>query len=287
MGCCIGCCCVGRCGPPHCERFGDKALSRLPEEKTKNLQKDLVLVRLTPANIDEALNLSVASFCGTASTDPEMGFVWGLGSTFKEKLFEDPDRVAFMRFIHKWCFVVAVNYGMILGIRDTSGTLLAVTYVLTPGNTHAAATPTFPAALCSASFGAAAREIGGGAPHEDDPEKYPGVADRLKVMDNIMAKAHHTHAPGDHYYVWVAAVSPAAQGKGCCRFLFDAVSGLADLDKVDCYLETVGERNIKVYERLGYKHEKDYSSADYMPPAQDGELLNDVLNMSIMVRHFK
>jgi len=288
MGCCIGCCCVGQCGAPHCESFGNEALSRLPKTKTENTDKGLRLVRLTPAEMDEALDVSVASFCGTASTDPEQGFAWALGSAFQEKAFDDPDRMSFLRWIHKWCFIIAVNYGMLLGARDAaSGALLAVTFVLTPGNTHASSVPSFPAALCSPSFGSAMLKIGGGPPHEEAADKYPGCDERMKVMDKMMSVAHPTHAPGLHYYVWVMAVSPAAQGKGCCRFIFDAVSELADLDKVECYLETVGERNIKVYERLGYDHVKDYSSADFMPTDETAHLGTEAVDMAIMVRRCK
>merc|ERR1712159_943856 len=99
-----------------------------------------------------------------------------------------------------------------------------------------------------------------------------------------MNTAHCAWAPGDHYYVWVMAVSREAQGKGCCRFVLYAVSGLADRKKVDCYLETVGARNISVYEKLGYEHVKDYILEVPQDESTDLKEESGELTMAVMVR---
>ena len=58
------------------------------------------------------------------------------------------------------------------------------------------------------------------------------------------------------------SILPDAQGKKCCSALMRCVSAMADVDKMPCYLETHGDRNISIYNHFGYTQHKDYTLED-------------------------
>lgn len=257
-------------------------MARLPPFVKQNDEKGLTLVGITDTDMDEALSVIVASFSGSESTAPEPGLDWALGPLFKQK-WDDENRLEFFRYFQKWCMTVAVNYGMLLGVRSKEGHLLAVVVLLPPGNAYAADT-TCPQACCSSAFCSAVARMGNTPIHEKTEVFGPDAEKRMDMICAAMKQSRTENVPEDHWYVYTMAVSPQAQGKGCCRFALDAVSALADLDKVDCYLETTGERNIAVYERLGYKHAGEYELR--LPVSEDTNLKDDSGNITLttMVR---
>lgn len=63
--------------------------------------------------------------------------------------------------------------------------------------------------------------------------------------------------PNGYYFVNIVTVSPAAQGKGVGRKLFEVVMDKADEEGRSCYLESSRwEPNVKIYEKMGFKVEK-------------------------------
>lgn len=57
-----------------------------------------------------------------------------------------------------------------------------------------------------------------------------------------------------YYFCNIVAVSPAAQGRGVGRKLFEEVMGVADREGRKCYLESSrNEPNVGIYERLGFE----------------------------------
>ncbi len=66
-------------------------------------------------------------------------------------------------------------------------------------------------------------------------------------------KLHARLAPRTHWYLWVIGVEPACQGQGIGSKLLRPILARADADGVPCYLETEGERNVRFYEKHGFK----------------------------------
>ena len=74
-------------------------------------------------------------------------------------------------------------------------------------------------------------------------DTYMGYADKL----------HKRHAPESHWYLWAVGVDPPSQGKGIGSRLLQPVLARASADGTACYLETGIERNIRFYEKHGFK----------------------------------
>jgi ribosomal protein S18 acetylase RimI-like enzyme len=66
-------------------------------------------------------------------------------------------------------------------------------------------------------------------------------------------KLHARLAPRSHWYLWVIGVKPACQGQGIGSKLLQPILARADADGVPCYLETEGERNVRFYEKHGFR----------------------------------
>jgi ribosomal protein S18 acetylase RimI-like enzyme len=74
--------------------------------------------------------------------------------------------------------------------------------------------------------------------------------DQISKIQNSMEKKH---AKFPHRYLWAIATLPQHQGKGYGSILVQHI--LEDLKKnnLPCYLETTKQKNIKIYEKLGFK----------------------------------
>ncbi|CAG7932810.1 unnamed protein product [Penicillium olsonii] len=69
--------------------------------------------------------------------------------------------------------------------------------------------------------------------------------------------------PQGYYFCNIVAVSPAAQGKGIGKLLFEAVTHKADKEGVKCYLESSKSvPNVAIYERLGFGMRKEMECRD-------------------------
>jgi Acetyltransferase (GNAT) family len=76
---------------------------------------------------------------------------------------------------------------------------------------------------------------------------------RLQAYGDLAEKLHHEHAPADHWYLWAIGVRPEDQGKGIAGRLAAPILARADQQSLPCYLETHVEKNVGVYERLGFE----------------------------------
>jgi ribosomal protein S18 acetylase RimI-like enzyme len=76
---------------------------------------------------------------------------------------------------------------------------------------------------------------------------------RFDIYMTYADKLHTRHAPRSHWYLWVIGVEPARQGRGIGSRLLQPILARADADGVPCYLETEGERNVRFYEKHGFK----------------------------------
>lgn len=57
----------------------------------------------------------------------------------------------------------------------------------------------------------------------------------------------------EYIYLFIVGVDPAHQGKGYGSILLDEITKDADTKQLPIYLETATERNVKMYEKRGFK----------------------------------
>lgn len=68
----------------------------------------------------------------------------------------------------------------------------------------------------------------------------------------IMGKLHKEHVPEPHWYLLMVGVDPEHQGHGLGPALVKEGLRRADEANCPCYLETSRDRNVPLYERLGF-----------------------------------
>ncbi|EAW07638.1 GNAT family N-acetyltransferase [Aspergillus clavatus NRRL 1] len=69
--------------------------------------------------------------------------------------------------------------------------------------------------------------------------------------------------PRGYYFCNIVAVSPAAQGRGIGKKLFEAVTDRADEEGVKCYLESSKNvPNVEIYRRMGFEMAKEMECRD-------------------------
>jgi ribosomal protein S18 acetylase RimI-like enzyme len=80
------------------------------------------------------------------------------------------------------------------------------------------------------------------------------VYERADIFEEVYGDQHSKFGPkGPHWYICYVAVSPKSQGRGIGREIMRRLGRAADEQQIACYLETSGERNIRLYESVGYK----------------------------------
>lgn len=205
------------------------------------------------ADMDQAVNVMGRSFAGSATSAPEGSFDWALGPALKEQ-WDDPRRLRLTSWYTKWCLVTALQFGGVAwGVcdeEDESGALLGVFVALPPGRAHVHNSGEFTCRMLRTAL-----TMGGGPPdtvNVGQPDGYSrGTSARMQSMGPALHPLRERH-----WYIWIAAVAPEAQGKGVSRQVFDVFNRLADLEDLPCYLLTHGERNIAIYSKFGYQINK-------------------------------
>ncbi|MEX0719119.1 MAG: GNAT family N-acetyltransferase [Balneolaceae bacterium] len=79
-----------------------------------------------------------------------------------------------------------------------------------------------------------------------------GVKRSMKLSSYI-DKIREEYAPEVHWYLMALGVDSTKQGKGTGSALLHPLLAKADKEGTDCYLETFSLRNIKFYEKFGFK----------------------------------
>ncbi len=135
-----------------------------------------------------------------------------------------------------WLFDRVVHYSLLYGEVYTTPGLEGVACWLPPGQTHVTLWRVVRSGLHAAPLrmGLAAYR-------------------RFNAYMGYAAKFHARYAPESHWYLWAIGVNPASQGKGVGSRLMRFVLMRADADGTACYLETGTERNIRFYEKHGFK----------------------------------
>lgn len=82
-----------------------------------------------------------------------------------------------------------------------------------------------------------------------------GVASTRRFMNlaDYSGELHTSHAKRLHWYLLLVGVEPTRQGKGIGSELLNPFLKKLDADGFPCYLETWNERNLRFYERHGFK----------------------------------
>jgi len=76
---------------------------------------------------------------------------------------------------------------------------------------------------------------------------------RYSVLAAYINEAHRRSVLADHWYLLMVAVTPEKQGRGIGTALLEPVLVRADRERVPCYLDTLEQRNLGYYERLGFR----------------------------------
>ncbi len=135
-----------------------------------------------------------------------------------------------------WLFDRVVHYSLLYGQVYTTPVLEGVACWLPPGQTRL----TIPRIVRSGLY-ATPMKMGWAAYRRFDT--YMSYADKL----------HERYAPESHWYLWAVGVDPPNQGKGIGTRLIAPVLEKASTDGTACYLETGMERNVRFYEKHGFK----------------------------------
>ena len=78
-------------------------------------------------------------------------------------------------------------------------------------------------------------------------------AGRMKRSSDYIDARHGRLAPDKHLYLQVIGVDPQFQGKGYAGKLIRPMLARIDREALPCYLETLDERNVKIYEHFGFE----------------------------------
>jgi ribosomal protein S18 acetylase RimI-like enzyme len=78
-------------------------------------------------------------------------------------------------------------------------------------------------------------------------------AGRMKRSSDYIDARHEHLAPDKHWYLQVIGVNPQFQGKGYAGKLIRPMLARIDREYVPCYLETLDERNVRIYEHFGFE----------------------------------
>ena len=79
------------------------------------------------------------------------------------------------------------------------------------------------------------------------------VWQRFTAVYEAIDVRHEELTEGPHWDLWVIGVEPASQGKGVGRALLEPVLQRVDQSGETCYLETLDERTLPLYERIGFE----------------------------------
>ncbi len=73
-----------------------------------------------------------------------------------------------------------------------------------------------------------------------------------EAVTTLERRRHH-HCPQPHFYLSALGVEPERQGQGIGTALLRPVLERCDSEDLPAYLETAGTRNVRLYERHGFK----------------------------------
>lgn len=154
-----------------------------------------------------------------------------LDETPTTHLFRGPKRLAQTRYFMRCTAAYSLLFGEAYATPDRSGValwLLPDATTMTFGRMRKAGMLSAPFRMGLSGFG-----------------RFMNFADHTDKM-------HRRAAPMPHYYLFTLGVSRSAQGKGVGRRLVTEMLERIDAESTPAYLETQNERNVPLYQRLGF-----------------------------------
>ncbi|MEJ2739447.1 MAG: GNAT family N-acetyltransferase [Dehalococcoidia bacterium] len=137
----------------------------------------------------------------------------------------------------RYFFGVAVRYGIHYGIVNTvTPDFEGVAVWLPPGS--------FPM-----TFGKLLRSV----PFSTMVGFVRAGGGRMRDIGDFLDGIHKKAAPFRHWYLEAIGVAPEHQGKGYTSRLIRGTLGRVDEEKLPCYLDTMDPKNVRIYERFGFK----------------------------------
>lgn len=79
------------------------------------------------------------------------------------------------------------------------------------------------------------------------------VAKKFDPIEDYNDQVHKELVPGEHWYLHILGVDPPNQGKGLGSTLVGYKLEQIDQQGLPAYVETSTERNVKFYEKLGFR----------------------------------
>ena len=76
---------------------------------------------------------------------------------------------------------------------------------------------------------------------------------RMRYTGEYIDTVHKRLTPFKHWFLQAIGVDPQFQGKGYAGKLISAMSVRIDKEDLPCYLETLDEKNVWLYEHFGFK----------------------------------
>lgn len=211
---------------------------------------------LSKAHEAEAVEVMTRSFVGTDAKPGEPAHDWICG-----KEVTGADREAFTRYLVRFSFLQAQNFGsVVLGVR-VDGTLAGVAVLFPPGMNifqgqgccEACASvpcwcPVFCAMCCC--------DLKCAMPPTEDKKKYgPLPAKRMAALEAGMkesVKLTKELPKGGYWKVEVMSVAPAFQGQKVAGLVMAAIHHLADRENKPVFLECCSEKLVGFYKHFGF-----------------------------------
>jgi len=220
-----------------------------------------ILYKNNTESVQQATDLAARSFAGTETADPPAEFDWLLSDVpDRSDSSQQSERVhrmsATMAFCMHYSFVLG-RRGLVLVARSgawgsdsvvpsgaESPKIIGVTTLCFYPNKWSPSVD----GMCTPMKAA----MSAGASKWSKTQNQFLNSKRMGALEKPLQKLHKKYASGPHIYIWVVAVDPEAQGQGVGSKMMRAVSAIADVLKLPCYLECDSGKNEDVYRRFGY-----------------------------------
>ena len=75
----------------------------------------------------------------------------------------------------------------------------------------------------------------------------------MKKFNDYIDSIHQLQAPFKHWFLQAIGVGPSFQGNGFASTLLRQMLSKIDKENLPCYLETIDEKNVSIYERFGFE----------------------------------